>query len=119
MSVFVVGGLYPKKTGYPQAQQPGGPGTPVTAPNQPAAASPPLPNPYPPTIPVYVGLPQEKLGRFFPGCGHSINSWEVVLSEVDGQPSQPCALVLCPLCGYIQNIYSPANNLLEQEYILG
>lgn len=116
---YTPGMIYKKREGYPKAQQPGGPGTAVTAPFQPAAASPPVENPTAPTVPFYVGLPNEKLGRFFAGCGHSFNSWEVVIDTVCGQPQQPCALTLCPLCGYIENIYSPASVLLNQEYILG
>lgn len=104
----VIGTLLYQKEGYPPFVQPGGPGTP-TSPTQP-------PQPQPPTVPVYVGPPQEHLGRFFPGCGHSIMSWEVASVTVGGAPAKA---LLCPLCSYIQNIYQPPSLLDSQEFILG
>jgi hypothetical protein len=106
----VIGTLY-VKPGVPQPPrytQPGGQGTPVV-PTQP-------PQPQPVTQPPYVGPPQEHLGRFFPGCGHSIMSYEVVYVAVGGVPS---AALLCPMCGYVQNLYTPASLLDQQDIILG
>lgn len=106
----VIGGLYLSPTrSYPIPLQPGGPGTPVTAPTQPA-------NPNEKTVTVYIGPPQEHVGRFYPGCGHSIMSYEIVLVAVGGAPA---ALVVCPLCGYVQNIYQPPSLLDAQDIILG
>jgi hypothetical protein len=107
----VLGGLYKQpREGYPVFTQPGGPGTPTVP------AQPPIQEVNTPTIPPYVGPPQEKLGRFFPGCGHSIMSFEIVLDSIAGSPA---ALVLCPLCSFIQNIYQPPSLLDGQDIILG
>jgi len=103
-----VGTIWRKRTGGPAYTQPGGPGTP-TIPTQP-------PSQQPPTVPYYVGPPQEHLGRFYPGCGHSIMSYEVAQDTVNGAPA---ALVLCPLCGYIQNIYQPPSLLDGQDIVMG
>ena len=104
----VIGTIWRRRHGGPLYTQPGGPSTP-TIPTQP-------PSPQPPTIPVYVGPPQEHLGRFYPGCGHSIMSYEIALDTVGGAPA---ALVLCPMCEYIQSIYQPPSLLDGQDIILG
>jgi hypothetical protein len=108
----VIGSLYPRSQNryYPIPTQPGGVGTPVVP------AQPPVQEATVLTQPPYVGPPQELLGRFFPGCGHSIMSWEVVLDTIAGEPA---ALILCPRCGYIQNIYQPPSLLDQQDIILG
>lgn len=67
----------------PSSSQPGGPGTIVTDPTQ--------------TV-------QEKNGFYYPGCGHSVNSYDVSRSAVGGVPS---AIVKCPVCGYVEQIYTP------------
>ena len=67
----------------PTPSQPGGPGTPITDPVQ---------------------VFSEKNGYYYPGCGHSINSYDVVGDSVGGVPS---AIVRCPLCGFIQKIFTP------------
>lgn len=91
----VVGGLYPQAEGYEVSSQPGGVGTPVTS--------------QPQTI-------GERLGKFNPQCGHSINSWEIIRVAEDGVTS---ALVCCPICRYVQNKYTPASLLDAMEIILG
>ncbi len=92
----VIGQLFPSPSStYPAAKQPGGVGTAVTDPAQ--------------TI-------NEKTGYFFPGCGHSIRSWLITRVAIGGVPS---ALVQCPVCSYVQNIYTPASLLDAQEIILG
>lgn len=107
----VLGGLYlnPQRY-YPIPTQPGGPGTPTVP------AQPPVEETRVVTQPPYVGPPQEHLGRFFPGCGHSIMSYEIARTTIGGAPA---ALVLCPLCNYIQNIYQPPSLLDQQDIILG
>lgn len=69
----------------PKPSQPGGPGTPITDPVQ----------------TVY-----EKNGFYYPGCGHSINSYDVVREAVDGIPS---AIARCPICGWVEIIFTPAS----------
>lgn len=106
----VIGTIWRQRTGYSRFTQPGGPGSP-TSPTQPPETEANVP-----TVPPYVGAPQEHLGRFFPGCGHSIMSWEVAFDTVAGRPA---ALLLCPLCAFIQSIYQPPSLLDAQDIILG
>ena len=67
----------------PTPSQPGGPGTVVTDPVQ--------------NI-------QELNGYYHPGCGHSVNSYDVARAAVGGIPS---AIVKCPICGYVEKIFTP------------
>ena len=62
---------------YAQCSQPGGIGTPA------------LPSPT-------VG---QMVGMFFPGCGHSIRSWDIRQASITGVPTK---LICCPVCGFIQ-----------------
>ncbi len=75
----VVGELRPVSYGLICAQ-PGGVGTPVTDPTN------------------SVG---EINGKFFPGCGHSINHWDIE-QVVEGGTAKK--LIKCPQCGYVQSI---------------
>lgn len=96
-----VGALQPVSF-IPQPYQPGGPGTPVVFPFQ--------------TVNNFL---DEKTGRFFPGCGHSIMNWEISWDSLGGQP---VALVKCPLCGWINSIWVPASlieNAIEYPFIFG
>jgi hypothetical protein len=43
-------------------------------------------------------------------------SYEIALDTVGGAPA---ALVLCPMCEYIQSIYQPPSLLDGQDIILG
>ena len=103
----VIGQLYNAdlQSSYPPAQQPNGIGTPVTAPLQATGQGNSNTN----------GVPQEINGRFRPGCGHSIMSYDVARAAVSGVSM---CLILCPLCGYIQNIISPAQFYDPQNSIL-
>jgi hypothetical protein len=76
---LVVGSLFPRGDAYPKPQQPGGPGTPVVAPVQPAAALDGVLSV--PPFPLYLGPPDEKMTRFFAGCGHGFMSWEIRFSS--------------------------------------
>ncbi len=67
----------------PQCSQPGGPGTPVT-----------------PGI-----LPEQRVGWFNPGCGHSIRHWDIIAVSVSGQPKKA---ITCPICGFVQAIKTQA-----------
>lgn len=58
---------------------------------------------------------QEKTGRFYPGCGHSINSFEILFEKVAGVKK---ALIVCPICGYIQRIADPAE-VADDTYVIG
>jgi hypothetical protein len=81
---------------YPSAVQPGGIGTPVTMPAQSLG---------------------EKNGKFFPGCGHSIMSWEILSHPVGGIRS---AIICCPLCRYVQRIITPyeaIHDTVQNPYI--
>ena len=73
------------------AAQPGGPPNPVTDPAQ---------------------TTDEHTGDFYPGCSHSIRSWDVKFAAVEGIPS---ALVCCPICGYLQKIITPASDLYNES----
>ena len=80
--------------------QPNGPGTQVIP------TQPPVIYNNPPYTPATNPTPyNERAAMFFPGCGHCIRSWEVQLDTVD---CETMALLLCPLCHYIQAIYDPA-----------
>lgn len=89
----VTGQLFPPRTGaYPPAVQPGGPGTPVTAPVQ----------------------TTNELGLWFAGCGHSFNHWMVSFTSWAGVCGNS-ALMACPLCGYVQRILTPASLVYAPE----
>ena len=97
-SSVVVGQLHSQTSGYPPSQQQGGVGTPVTDPIQHIG---PTSNIKPDLLfPI-----NEFTGRFRPGCGHSINSYEVLRELVSGCDAS--ALIVCPICKYIQNIITP------------
>jgi hypothetical protein len=81
----ILGALYPAPY-LPKSKQPGGPGTPVVDPTQ--------------TV-------EEKNGYYYPGCGHSVNSYDVQQTSVNGIPSK---LVTCPICGFLQAIITPASD---------
>lgn len=109
----VIGGLYqPFNEGYPTPEQPGGTGSPVVP------AQPPAQELIPPVQPVFVVGPPlaETATRFHPDCGHHIMSWEVRRGTVNGAPA---ALLCCPRCGFVQNIYQPPSLLDNQEFIIG
>ncbi len=57
----------------------------------------------------------ERNGKFFPGCGHSINSWEIRFAAVAGVKK---ALIVCPLCRYIQSIRDPAD-VENEAHVVG
>lgn len=80
---IIVGQLYQNDGTTPQAQQPGGTGTPVTAPTQTSG---------------------EQLGMWVAGCGHFFVNWEVYSAQIQGQTS---GIITCPLCGFVQRIVTP------------
>lgn len=135
---LIIGSIFPRGDSYPQTQQPSGPGTPVVAPLQPAAT--PSGQISVPPFPIYVGPPIEKMTRFFAGCNHGFMEWEIRFGSTtlfggvpygkgkygvgpysggSGGIVGPAAFLLCPLCGYVQNIYFPASLIYQQEFILG
>lgn len=77
-SSTVLGRLFPVDY-IPKPQQPGGPGTPVTAPTE--------------------TIGELAAGFLKPGCTHSPNHWEIVRESYGG-----IAYVIfkCPTCGYVQ-----------------
>jgi len=102
----VVGQLIPEPY-QPTPKQPGGPGTPVTDPTQKV---------------------DEKTGMFSPGCGHSINSYDIKQLSVDQTvtgygvgnygtgpygvsqtKSVAMKAAVCPVCGWIQQILPVAD----------
>lgn len=83
----VVGQLMGVYEAFPTPSQPGGAGTAVTAPTQ------------------AVG---NETGLFQPGCGHKITRYEVRKHLVGCQLS---ALLVCPLCSYLQRIITPYEDL--------
>lgn len=111
----VVGTLFNPPEYLPKFKQPGGVGTPVTPPppnyllelgssqtpnaNEPTSVKNPL---------------NQSTGQFFPGCGHSINSWNVQNVSVGGVPMKA---ITCPLCGYLQNTMTEAEFYAEGSYI--
>lgn len=80
----VIGELLPVLY-LPKSDQPGGIGTVVTDPTQ--------------TV-------EEQNGLYHPGCGHSVNSYDVSRAAVGGITS---AIVKCPICGYVEAIFTPAS----------
>jgi hypothetical protein len=109
----VVGELLPVPY-VPAPEQPGGVGTPVTDPVQ---------------------MVSEKNGFYYPACGHSINSYDVSCEVAGGAPygagpygagnysqqGQASAIVKCPICGYVQQIITPASafyNMPGQQILL-
>jgi hypothetical protein len=89
--VDVIGELMPQDIGYAKPVQPGGIGTPVTAPIQ--------------TV-------DELTGDFYFGCGHSLRSIDV---QIQGLAGCPTAFLRCPICKYLQRIISPASALYSDS----
>jgi hypothetical protein len=109
----VIGELFPDPTApYPRFTQPGGPGSPCV-PTQP-------PQPYENIeglAPAVVPIPyNEQAARFHADCGHSFQSYEVKRCAVGGVPS---AVLCCPICSFVVNIYTPYSLLDEQQVIQG
>jgi hypothetical protein len=108
---------YPNgRPGYPK---PFFNGTVVTDPTQPVTV---YPNNQPPGYYTPTTNPtpyNERAAWAFPGCGHAIMEWEVVIDAYEGAPA---AYILCPLCSYIQDRYQPpdlALNVNKNPIILG
>ena len=111
MSDPVIGMLYrPNRPGYPTPKQPGGVGNVVTDPTQPCTIYPNGGNPSAYTPQTNPTPYAERAACWFPGCGHAIRSWEVAIDSVGGAPA---ALILCPLCSYIVDIYQPPDLVLN------
>lgn len=55
----------------------------------------------------------QKTGMFFPGCGHSIRSWDIRQQSIGGVTQK---LVCCPECGYVQKFLS-LSDFSKQEII--
>jgi hypothetical protein len=83
LPTIVLGQLYRNDGTTPQAQQPGGPGTPVTMPLE---------------------TQGEMIGMWMAGCGHFFNVFSVYSAQIQGVTS---ALVCCPMCLYVQRIIQP------------
>ncbi len=102
-SPYILGALYPDSTDvYPVFTQPGGPGT-QTFPAQPIG---------------------ERMGLFNAGCGHWFDAWLVTRSsflDPDTHTVMSVALVLCPLCQFLQQQIIPYERIYGPEfvYILG
>ena len=104
---WLVGEVYPSLTrnGLPVWSQPGGIGTPVL----------PAPQQYSPEN--YMGYQQNIMSYpalYSAGCQHFFNCYEIfeVLSPND---DHQVALVVCPQCGYIQEILDPYENFTNYE----
>lgn len=109
-----VGMLYEINRPYPPAQQPNGPGTPVTDPTQPPVIY---------TNPPYVANTNptawnERATMFSAGCNHCFQTWELIQVGINGVPMM---LVCCPLCGFIQTIMTieQALSVYENPQIYG
>lgn len=77
------------------AKQPNGVGTPVTDPTQAFG---------------------ERIGKWFPGCGHSFNNWDIASCAVG---CTTAALIRCPMCGYVQRILVPYSLIhADANYII-
>lgn len=84
--------------------QPGGPGTQVFPTQQNAQPWPDYPIP---------GLfINEFVPWWTPGCGHSIKFWSII-RQFDNETNESVAIIACPICSYIENIYSPYEEVLE------
>lgn len=45
-------------------------------------------------------------------CGHSIHQYEVI-REFDYNTQLSCALIVCPICSFCQNVYEPYEEWLD------
>jgi len=108
MSDPVVGTIYQEKLPYyPPFTQPGGIGT-ATIPQQ--GQAPPDNSLQPP------GPRNELTGQFIAGCGHSFSSWLIKSQGIGGVTS---AIVCCPYCEWVQNIYTPYSLIDNIPIIFG
>lgn len=60
----------------------------------------------------------ELVGRFIAGCGHAFEAWTIYSDSCNGVQS---AFLCCPVCNFIQQIFTPYN-LIHQfpnEIIMG
>jgi hypothetical protein len=73
--------------------QPGGTGTAVTSPTQ---------------------RIDERTGRFYFGCGHSVNNMEI-RKALDNDGVTLIAELRCPVCGYLQRKISPFSAIYAPE----
>lgn len=88
----------------PVPQQPDGAGTPVTLPLQ-------QPNRFWQSDGIPTNTPpNEHTGPIASPCGHSIVFWAIAFQQVDGVAS---ALVKCPVCGYVQQVVTPASDVFN------
>lgn len=94
---------------YPTPVQPGGIGTPVTSPAQAQGL-------VGPNKPDSLFPFNEITGRYRAGCGHSFNSYEIIKIF---QCNTQVALVVCPLCRFIQNIYNPYSLVEQMPIVVG
>lgn len=85
--------------------QPGGPGTQVF---------PAVPSIFPAQNMGYPQVVMSYPALYYSGCGHPLNCWEVQ-EEFSPESGDVAALLLCPLCQFVQAIYDPAS--LYYDYI--
>jgi hypothetical protein len=93
--VVTFGELLPPDDIVPKYSQPGGTGNPVFPQQQQG----------------------ELIGMWFAGCGHSFNNYMVTFRSIGCGPS---ALLQCPLCSWVQRVWTPASLIYdnEQNFIL-
>lgn len=87
----IVGTFFNPKNYLPPFTQPGGRGT-VTFPQEQTG---------------------ELLGQWMLGCGHSMNNLEIGSASSCGVQ---VALILCPLCSYLQNLINPYSAIYSYPY---
>jgi len=101
----ILGTVLPVNFAYINGIQPNGPFTQVT--NIPMTT-----DPLAKTNGVYISIPS---GRYFPGCGHSINEYLIQQLSLDGVTQAKA--VTCPMCGYVQQLIVPAANYYDGIFL--
>ena len=109
-----VGQLYGggKVNGLPVYTQPGGIGTRVI---------PQAPQQFPQNFQGYYQVPMTYPSLYTAGCGHAFNCFGTQ-QVYDPYDEVQVILLLCPICGYIQEIYSPASmyyDYVETPIVVG
>lgn len=100
-NAWALGALYPPGGLNGVAwKQPGGPGTQVFPQQQ-------------TSVDLLSITPFSELtGVMFSGCGHSIDQ-PLIQTEFDYETNESCALICCPMCGYVNWVVEPASAALD------
>lgn len=75
---------------------------------------PQLPTQFPTNYQGYFQVPMSYPALYYSACGHPLNCWEIY-EVFDPYAGVQVALVCCPMCSFIQSIFSPAETYWNYE----